>query len=174
MDTDFSKYRFGIHTALPIYFIRFLPIICLYWCLWKTTLRCNLMSLSVICLFSFLFTILISHSSSLSAFYFLLLNSLFHFYYYYFLLIFSLFLFPPTPPLLPLLFFVCPLLSLLLSSLFPSHSSLSHPTNSASMNAAASQLKNFGDLSTTAVGNIKSFAGNLVNRRNAMNQNQNS
>lgn len=41
----------------------------------------------------------------------------------------------------------------------------------ASMNAAASQLKNFGDLSTTAVGNIKSFAGNLVNRRNAMNQN---
>ena len=45
-------------------------------------------------------------------------------------------------------------------------------SSSATMNmnaytgAAASQLKNFGDLSTTAVGNIKSFAGNLVNRRN--------
>jgi hypothetical protein len=40
--------------------------------------------------------------------------------------------------------------------------------------AAASQLKNFGELSTTAVGNFKSFAGNLVNRKNqANNQNQN-
>jgi hypothetical protein len=40
--------------------------------------------------------------------------------------------------------------------------------------AAASQLKNFGELSTTALGNFKSFSSNLVNRKNNLNNQANN